>query len=147
MFKRWSHASRAAGAAVVLALVAFLWIAFWPNFYTWVSETTTPGQPPIIREEHSSLLAHNGWQILPVILFPVMISVIGLLITLWADTFHRWTRVLLWVNTVVMSSFCILGLASIGMFYLPSAVAMLTSALLTRISGASQPQSGQPRRR
>ena len=136
--KRWNAISKAAAVAVVLATAAFLWLALWPHFYHGVATSAAdPGTPsqaaqPVTREFTRSLVQVNGVKIIPALLLPVMLTVVGLLITLWADTRQRWNRVMLWVNAGVLTAFSFLALASIGLFYIPSAIGLLTAAMLAQ---------------
>ena len=123
-------------AAIVSALVsdalawgAFLWLLLWPYSYQCISVTQTAGEPPSqITETHTSLLAVNGlWAILP-LLFPVVITALLLVVTLSSN--RRVAKLTAWPLATILLGFCVLSGFSIGMFYLPAALAAAVTAFL-----------------
>lgn len=140
--KRFHAAAKAAAAGLVLAAAASLWLAFWPGFYRGFaaestppssSPATAPRQPASMTHEFSqSLLEHNGLKALPLLVFPVGIAFIALLTALWRDV--SGSRVILWVNAVLLGAFSLVALFSIGIFYLPAAAALMTAAVVNQWS-------------
>ncbi|MSP78979.1 MAG: hypothetical protein EXR67_05440 [Dehalococcoidia bacterium] len=136
--QRWLTPTKVAVVALFFATAACLWLVFWPDFYRGVSAQATSANgasqvnEPVTREFSRSLIGVNGLRILPLLLFPVLLALAGLLLTLWSDVRQTWSRLLLWTNAVLLTSACVLELASVGVFYIPSAVALLASATLAQ---------------
>jgi hypothetical protein len=110
-----------------LAWAAFLWLVFWPSFYQGVRVTpigpdgtggeSTPISPSIIEGAGSGVLVP--------MLVPVALTAIGLLNALTRDRRNTISKFLMWASAVLLIVFCGLAMFSIGMFYLPAAVALL----------------------
>lgn len=111
-------------AACALAIAAGLWLAFYPDFYQGVSATATSGGAVVQRSEHASLIAENGAWVVGLLVVPVILSGFGLL-----GVVKRY-RLLAWGAALVLLAFSILSGFSIGLFYAPSAVALLVAATL-----------------
>ncbi len=135
-------------AAIVSALVsdalawaASLWLLLWPYSYQGTSVTQTAGEPAgQITETHASLLAVNGlWVIIP-LLIPVVITTL-LLVTAISSN-RRAAKLPAWPLAAILLGFCILSGFSIGIFYLPSAlVSIVTAILLLRRKTEIKPTS------
>ena len=116
------------------AWVAFLWLVFWPFAYRGVSiQASPPGSDaaPVVTELSASLIETNGlWVVLP-LLVPVVLTGLAYL-AVWNLDSRKWTRsAILWVLAVLTLGFCALGILSIGAFYLPAALALLTTAIVS----------------
>ena len=59
-------------------------------------------------------------------IFLTAITLLGLRLTAKSQTVRK---VLLWGPAVVLLGFCFVAIASIGMFYLPTALALLVAAI------------------
>ena len=135
--RRRKAALIAAGLSHGLAWAAFLWLALWPGTYQGASVTPVPaGTPPgevTVETTYStaSLIEVNGRGVIPIILAPVGVSAIGLL-TLLRRGGGRWPGSTMWVATGLLLAFCALGLFTIGLFYAPSALALLAAAVMGR---------------
>lgn len=114
-------------ASLALAVIAAAYLLVVP---TYAAESTTimlgpagPGAPVSTRSE-STLLEAEGWSALVPVLIPVILSAAPLLLngTRYAAPARLLAAVLL-LGFVVIAGF------SIGLFYLPNAVAMLLAAL------------------
>jgi hypothetical protein len=121
--------------AHVLAWAAFLFMAFWPSFYQ--GTTTTPvgpdGSGGEIVSYSASVIEVNGWGVLVPLLAPVALTAAGLLISRFTDTSTFTSKFLMWTFTALLVVFCALGVRSIGMFYLPAALALLAAAVMMTI--------------
>ena len=149
--RRLSAQAKAALVAVVFSLAASFWLATWEGFYKGVasesvaSSAAAPSQQASQpREFSASLIQVNGLKALPLLVFPVAIPLIALLATLWPDV--PGGKVILWANAAMVIAFCLIALSSIGMFYLPAAVALMTAAVVHQWS-APLPATRQQRRR
>jgi len=76
------------------------------------------------------LIQTNGLKVLPLLLSPVLLSGLGLLTVIgWG--IQRFTcRALLSVAAILLILFCLAGAFSIGLFFLPAAVAMIVAAVM-----------------
>jgi hypothetical protein len=114
----------AAAVGVGLAVAATLWLVLWPCFY--VGVTATPVEPggtaPTGERVCASLIAVNGWWVLGLLSVPVGLTVFGFLAALGGI---RW---LVWGLSAVLLGFCVIGVFSVGVYYVPSLVALVVAA-------------------
>lgn len=154
--KHTDGATIASGVALALAVTAMLWLALWPNLYQGVSVTSVVVAPDSealsstgpIRETAfesssrqtrttASLVEANGLWVISLLLFPVALAAIGLLSAVMRRTaqtsgiWYLW-RTSGWASAVLLVVFCVVGAFSIGVFFLPSAVAAIVGAVLGR---------------
>ena len=108
--------------ALLLAAVAGAWLALSPGFYQGVSVTASPSGEVVERSERASLLAENGMWALGLLAVPVVLT------GLWVFGAARGFRILLWSVAVVLLVFSVISSMTIGLFYLPAAVALLVAA-------------------
>ena len=81
------------------------------------------------EEPRATLISVNGLSVLPVLLVPCVISGFGLTAVL-ASELGRWPRrALLWTSTLLLLLFCLVGMLSIGFFYIPAFLAMLVASI------------------
>ena len=114
----------AALIAVLLTFVAGLFLAFYP-VYQGVSVTGSSSGVVTSSSESATLITENGlWVVVPLCI-PIVLAALGLI----AVTTRR--RTLVWVLGGVLLGFVVLTGFSIGLFYLPAAIALLLSAGLT----------------
>jgi hypothetical protein len=116
----------AAGVAIVLATIASGWLAVWPCYYT----GTTSG-PSGESTTCSSLIAENGTWVLSYLAIPIVLTVLAF-VALVAQL-----RAVMWTLAILLFVLCILAAWSIGLFFVPSAVAVLIAATrmnATRVS-------------
>ena len=114
-----------------LAWAAFLGLAFSPSFYRGASVTAIGpgGSPGEVIPLSASIIAVNGWWVLMPLLVPVALTAIGILAAItWNHQLRN--KVFLWVAAALLAIFCTLGMFSIGIFYLPAALALLVAAIL-----------------
>lgn len=117
-------------AALLLAVAAGLWLAFYPGFYQGVSVTASSSGEVVQRSEQASLLAENGMWALGLLAVPVALTVLRVFGA------ARTYRFLLWSVAVVLLVFSIISGMTIGLFYLPAAIALLVAAALCNSSRA-----------
>jgi hypothetical protein len=133
-----------AALAHALAWIVFLFLVFWPLYQGSVT-TAVPavapdgiGIPPVAAAPgvssqevrfSESILEVNGPVVLIPLAVPVLLTAAGLLVALIAR--GRWTRLaLVLAAAVLLLGFCVLTGFSIGLFYLPAALALLASAII-----------------
>ena len=78
----------------------------------------------------ATLIEVNGWRVLPILLVPAALTGLALVTVLKTNAGQTRRRVLVWAASVLLLGFCILGSFSIGIFYLPSALALVVSSIL-----------------
>jgi len=107
--------------ALGLAVLAFVVVLFAP--LSTVDVIAQSGN----RTERVSLVDEEGWGIAGVVALPVGFAVLG---AVGARTrARRWTT---GVSAVLLVLWVLAGLASVGLFWIPSAAAMVTTAVLVR---------------
>jgi hypothetical protein len=81
-------------------------------------------------EISETLLEANGLSAFPLLIGPVVLTalVVAMLMTTRIKPSKR--KVSLWVAAVLLLGFCVVGAFSIGMFYLPAALALVVAAVL-----------------
>ena len=106
--------------SLLLALAAGLGLSLWPCAYQGVA-TAGGGAPE--RQFCESLVEANGMSVLGVLALPVLLAGVGLVAV------RRRHRGVLVVVMVALAAFCVLGLASVGLFFLPAAVALVVAVV------------------
>jgi hypothetical protein len=106
-------------ASLVLALAAGVGLALWPCAYRGAEAPAGGGTE---RQLCASLIEVNGLDALAVLALPGLLAGIGVI----AVRGRR--RGLLLGTTAALVAFCVVALASIGLFYLPAAIALLVAA-------------------
>lgn len=125
---RMTPSAWAALVALLLTVAAGLFLAFYP-VYQGVSATGSSSGVTTISSERATLITENGlWVIVPLCV-PIALAALGLLAV------ARRRRVLVWVLGGVLLGFVVLSGFTIGLFYLPAAIALLLSAGLADPSG------------
>ena len=123
-----------AGLAVLLALAASIWLAFAP-FYEGMEQAAQgmeqPVDAPIQVSTSATLIQVNGYWVISLLLVPVALTTIGFWGARSAHSPARRTKIM-WASTGLLALFCILGLWSIGSFYLPAAGALGAAAAVGR---------------
>ena len=78
-----------------------------------------------------TLIEVNGLSVvLPLLLTPVVLTGLALLAALLTGLGLANRKVLLWVSSVLLLGFCVVTIFSVGLFYLPAALALIVSAIL-----------------
>ena len=114
----------AALVALLLTIVAGLFLAFYP-VYQGVSATGSSSGVVTSSSESGTLVTENGlWALVPLCI-PIVLAALGLIAV------ARGRRAPVWVLGGVLLGFVVLSGFTIGLFYLPAAIALLLSAGLT----------------
>ena len=71
----------------------------------------------------------NGLYVILLLLVPILLTGIALLAFRLTAKSQTVRKVLHWGPAVVLLGFCFVAIASIGMFYLPAALALLVAAI------------------
>ena len=117
-------------AALLLAVAAGLWLALYPGLYQGVSGGASSSGEVVQRSEQASLLAENGQWALGLLAVPLALTGLGVLGA------ARRFRFLLWSVAVALLVFSVISARTIGLFYLPAAIALLVAAALNTSSRA-----------
>ena len=119
------------GVAHVLTWVAAIGLLVGP-VYQGVSETavTPGGVASESRRFTATLVEVNGLRVLPLLLAPVALTALALLAALITGVGLARRSVFMWVSSVLLLGFCAVGIFTIGLFYLPAAVALIVSAVM-----------------
>jgi hypothetical protein len=116
----------AARFSLVLAVVAAAAVLFFPLGRSATVEPVAPGEPAPQEEVGSTnLLSEEGPIVVALAAFPVLLTAIPLV----GDRFRPGSRGLRIVAAVFLWLFVVVGMASIGWFYFPSALAMTFAAI------------------
>ncbi len=84
---------------------------------------------PVYRPTGATLIEVNGLSAALLIVIPVALTAITLNASLPGATRPRLMLILRWASFALLLLFCIAGALSIGIFYLPAAVAALVAAI------------------
>ena len=121
----------AAITAHIFAWVATLFFLFWP-IYSGVSVSAGPGESGISSVSGKTLIEVNGlWSALLLVL-PIIVTAVGLIATLPGTARPRIMLTFRWASFTFLLLFCVAGIYSIGIFYLPAAISMLVTAIVKR---------------
>ena len=111
--------------AVTWSIVATLWLMFWSFSYQGVE--VNPDTKETARV-YGSLIEVNGYSVVFLLLIPVALAVAGF----WASRAglgSGWRKAAIWASAVMLLLFCVVGLFSIGLFYIPAAGALMATAI------------------
>lgn len=81
----------------------------------------------------ASIIEGNGLGVLVPMLVPVALTAIGLLNALTRERRNTISKFLMGASAVLLMAFCGLAMFTIGMFYLPAAVALAASAVIMSV--------------
>ena len=116
--------------AHVLAWAAALWLAFGPLYQ---GESVALVTPNGVESEPTgftaTLIEVNGLRVLPLLMAPVALTGVALLAALVMTAGQVKRKVFLWVSAGLLLGFCAVGIFSIGLFYLPAALALAAAAI------------------
>ena len=141
--KRFDATVISTGAAHALTWVVALWLAFGPVYQGAAITAVTPGG--VAGESTrttATLIEVNGLSVLPLLLAPVVLTALALLAVLLTHAGQPRRKVLLWGSAVLLLGLCAVGIASIGLFYLPAALALVFSAVLGSLGRAAETKTG-----
>lgn len=118
-----------AALAHFLAWAVSLYFAFYPCVYQGTTVTTQTGITISESGCSGSLVTVNGLRVLLVLAVPVAITGLGLFAMISNMVTYRFARILLWASGISMALICLLGALSVGVLYIPAALAMIVSAI------------------
>jgi len=142
----WSDRTtrRLAWAAVAWTVLVGVVLLFAPTMSSTVSvssgDPTSPAYSPpedVTTTSRGTLLEHEGAGVIAVLLVPAAAALVG---ALGNGPAARWRRI---AAGWVLAGLCVLGAASLGIFFLPATAALLAAGLKTRHRTAGPEESGQ----
>lgn len=120
----------AAAIAHLLAWAAVLYAVFAASYVVESVEATLPGEAPADPvQTTASFLEANGVYGLVVALAPALLTALALLGAVAVRDRTAVRMVLLWVPVVTVVAFCLGAIFTIGVLYVPAAVALIVAAL------------------
>jgi hypothetical protein len=122
-----------AAAAVLLALLAAVALALWPCAYQGIEAQDVTGGAAEQGRVCATMVEANGIGVIGVLAVPVLLAGTGL-----AAVLAGW-RAVQWIVIVVLAAFCLLSLASVGLFYVPTAVALIVATAGGAVRRTSDP--------
>ena len=138
LLKRIGVTAIAAFSAHALAWVAGLWFVFGPVYRSVSGTPSVPGEPAGEVTRHTAtLLEANGLWVLWLLFIPILLSGLALSAIRFTDAGQAIRKVFLWLPTLVLLAFCAVGIFSIGLFYLPVALALLVAAVTDSLKGSA----------
>ena len=136
--KRIGVTAIAALTAHALAWVAGLWFVFAPSYQGLSVTSSMPGEPAGEVARHTATLVEvNGLWVLWLLFIPILLSGLALLVIRFTDPGQARRKALLWLAALVLLAFCVVGILSIGLFYLPVALALLVAAVSGSLGSGS----------
>lgn len=140
--QRAGVATVSAWAAHALAWVAGLWMVFGPVYQGVSGTPSMAGEPAGEVTRHTATLVEtNGLWVLWLLLIPILLSGLALLTIRFTDCGQARRMALLWVAALALLAFCAVGIFSIGLFYLPVALALLVTAIAGSVKGSADAES------
>ena len=118
-----------AALAHFLAWAVSLYFAFYPCVYEGTTVTTQTGITISESGCSGSLVTVNGLRVLLVLAVPVAITGLGLFAMISNIVTYGVARILLWSSGISMALICLLGALSVGVLYIPAALAMIVAAI------------------
>ncbi|MCY3639326.1 MAG: hypothetical protein OXG80_09560 [Chloroflexi bacterium] len=115
----------------IFAWAATLFFIFWP-VYSGVS--VRAGESGSSSVSGKTLIEVNGLWAALLIVLPIIFTAIALIASLPSVARPRLMLTLRWTAFALLFTFCAVGALSIGIFYLPAAIAALVAAIAARAS-------------
>lgn len=116
----------AAISSHIFAWAATLFFIFWP-VYSGVSVRAGESGSSVSGK---TLIEVNGLWAALLIVLPIILTAIALIASLLSAARPRLMFTLRWTAFVLLFTFCAVGALSIGIFYLPAAIAALVVAIV-----------------
>jgi len=100
--------------AILLTWIPFLFFLFMPAYRG--NEITLVGTV----QKTATLVEMNGFWVIWLLLIPISLSCMATVGVIMTRLSRRRRLIMMWMGTSLLFSFCLIGLGSIGLFYLPS---------------------------
>ena len=125
-------------AAHALAWGVGLYMVFGPVYHGVQVTATLPDEPAgEATRRTQTLVEANGLWVLWLLLIPIVLSGLALSVIRFTDAGQTIRKVFLWLPALVLLAFCAVGMFSIGLFYLPVALALLVAAVTGSASSST----------
>ena len=126
------------GFAHALTWIPALLLVFGPVYQGVTTTAVTPSGASEATRFIATLIEVNGLRVLLLLLAPLVLTGLALLGVLLTYDGQTRRKVVLWISAVLLLGFCALGIWTIGLFYLPAALALVGSAILGSFSWVSK---------
>ena len=137
--KRFDAAVILTGVAHALAWVVGFWLTFGPVYPGESVTAIIPGEGGgESTRTTATFIEVNGLSVLPILLAPVALTGVALLAVLVTHSGQVRRKALLWVSAVLLLGFSGLASFSMGLLYLPAALALVFSAILGSFSRGAE---------
>jgi hypothetical protein len=127
MTGRGGPAGALAAASLLLSLAALLFLTFWTGYYEG-EEVTTDGA--VVAKTSASLIEENGMDVLGLLAVPVVLSAMGFLASF---SRARVGTIGLWTSAALLGLFALGTALTIGVFYWPAALTLLSAAVISTV--------------
>lgn len=127
-FSRVANVS--AWVALGLAVAAGAYLAFGPAYQGVEVEAVAPGESSVeVGRFTATFIEVNGLRAVPLLLVPVVLSGLAVWAVHARDAGRIQLRASLWMFAVALLGLCAVTFLSIGLLYLPTAIALLAAAI------------------
>lgn len=120
-------ASALAGLSLLLAVAALLFLTFWTGYYEG-EEVTADGA--VVAKTSASLVEENGMDVLGLLAVPVVLAAMGFLASFARS---RVGTIGLWTTAVLLGLFGLGTAVTVGVFYWPASLTLLTAAIISTL--------------
>lgn len=131
---RFSRATQvSAWAALGLAVATLIYLAVGPAYQGVETQPVATGESSIeVSRVTATYIEFNGMRVVPLLLIPILLGGLSVLAVhaRGASVIRR--RASLWMCAVALLGFCAVMFLSIGLLYLPAAIALLAAAFAGR---------------
>ena len=141
--KRHDPAIISAVIGHALAWAAAIWLAVGPTYQgASVAAVTSGGAASEPIRVTATLIEVNGLSVLPLLLMPVLLTAMAVLFAMLIHAGLTRRGVPLLASAVLLLGFCAVGIASIGLFFLPAAITLVLSGVIALGQSRRQRRSG-----
>ena len=123
-------------AAHALTWAAGVWFAVWPVYRGTSMATSPDGRSGTVTHTTETLIEADGWPAVIALSIPILLTGLALVLVYATGRWRLVRKTMLWVLAVVLLGFCVVGIMSIGFFYIPAALALLVGIILNPTKAA-----------
>ena len=112
-------------SAMIAHLLTWIPFAFFLFVPAYRGTEITPGGT---IQKTATLVEMNGFWVIWLLLIPISLSFVASVGVIVTRLSWRYRLVMMWMGISLLLSFCLIGLASIGLLYLPSLLVLVLAA-------------------
>ena len=94
------------------------------------------GRSGTVTHTTETLIEANGWPAVVALLIPILLTGLALVLVYATSRWRLVRKAMLWMLAVVLLGLCALAILSIGLYYIPAAVALLVGTILNPAKAA-----------